>query len=244
MIGNNYTFNPTNPSEILTAGEHDVHTMANIVPLDPKTATLEQSINRTGLLQPIMLYKGKIIDGRRRAISCAKLGISPTVNDIGVEFDRTPKELYEIVLAENTRRSINKGQKAIIAAFQVTRNAHKLMGIPTALEYAKSVWDISPVSYKKAKFIVDKSQTHAAEIFNTGFAEIEGKQCSMNKTWQYLKNRQNEPVMESRIPGDQGIAIAYDMIRPMTASLLLVADKEAVIKALTMMQNDIRGEAV
>jgi len=244
LTENGYTYNPTNPSEIITAGEFDVHTMANIVPLDPKTDTLEASIDRTGLLQPIMLYKGRIIDGRRRAISCARLGITPAVNDIGIERDdRTDKELYEIVLAANNRRNINKGQKAIIAAFQTSAKAHVLMGYKTALEYAKTVWDISPVSYKKAKYIVDNSKEFAVEIFSNGFAEIDGKQCSMSRTWQHLKAQASEVISTSRIPGEQGIAIAYDMIKPMTASLLQVADSDSVIKALTMMQNDIRDRA-
>ena len=240
MIMDAYTFDKTNSIEILTAGDHDVHTMANIVPLDPETATLEESIKMTGLLHPIMLYKGKIIDGRRRAIACKRIGVVPRVNDIGVEKDFSEEELYGIVLAENTRRSINKGQKAIIAAFQTEIKAHIKIGIKRAPEYAKKIWDVSPVTYDRAKFIVNNSRMYAIEIFNTGFAQIEGKQMSMSKTWEYLKKSKHEQTIASRIPGEQGIAVVYDMLKPMTASLLQVADSESVIKALTMMQNDIR----
>lgn len=243
MFTQHYTFNPRNTTEILTAGDYDVHTMANIVPLDSKTDALEESIRRTGLLQPLMMYKGAIIDGRRRAIACKKIGIIPHTHDVGSEGDISDKVLYDIVLAANTRRNVNKGQKAIIAAFQTDANAHKLAGYKTALEYAKTVWDVSPVVYKRAKYITKNGGEYAIELFNSGYATVEGKQLSMNKVWQWLKQQQKEEVVESRVAGDQSTAMVYQMISPMKESMLKIGSPEAVLKALTMLSNEIRKEA-
>jgi ParB-like chromosome segregation protein Spo0J len=61
----------------------DFHEAANIFPLDEGTiADLAKDIEKNGLLQPIELFDGKIIDGRRRFQACQQVGVKPEFRDI------------------------------------------------------------------------------------------------------------------------------------------------------------------
>lgn len=239
----NYSFHSHTPTEITTAGDYNVHPMANIVPLDPKTTSLEESIRNTGLIHPIMLYKGDIIDGRRRSIACANIGVSPSVHDIGEDKSINAEELYKIVLAANIRRSVDKGQKAIIAAFQTEKDAHVTMGYTTALEYAKKVWDVSPVVYKKAKYITKHGREYAVEIFNTGFAVVGEKQLSMNKTWEYLKTR-TVPEEERVREGNQNFAIGMGMLRANSKAIAnVIKDDARMAECYRTLANEFQARA-
>lgn len=183
-----FTTDPTNKSLLLTAGDYPVHRAANIVPLDDQFEPLAESLQRTGLIEPITLYKGEIIDGRRRAITCKELGIVVREDDIGLFGDKTPKEIYEFVLAKNTRRSLSKAQLAMIAAVETSRNSHILMGIPKAVDYAKKQWGVSKATYDKAKYILNNNIGLANDIFSTGFAYINGERTTMVKCYEYLRS--------------------------------------------------------
>ncbi len=152
-----------------------VHPMANIVPLDENLLSLASSIQETGLLHPVVLYKGKIIDGRRRTLACAELGIVPRTNDIGTDKEFTAKEIYNIVIGESTRRNLTSAQRAIIAAKQTMAGNHKLTGFNDARQYAKSIWDISVNSLNFAKWLVKNFPKYADEIFEKGFVQIGNK---------------------------------------------------------------------
>jgi len=183
--------NVTKVGDLTLNGGFDVHPMANIVPLDASNTSIQQladSINRTGLIDAITMYKGKIIDGRRRAIACASIGYVPRIDDIGIDRTYTEKELYDIVLGKNTHRSISKAQQAIIAAREVSlKSSHKLMNM-TALAYALTVWGVKKDLYNQAKYVFTYGRTYAEQIFETGYATIDGNtKMSLSKVFHYLK---------------------------------------------------------
>lgn len=71
---------------------------------------LKKSIQLVGLLEPIILYDGQILDGRHRYRACVELGIEPWTEEY--EGD----DPIEIVLAKNlARRHLNEAQKGLIA---------------------------------------------------------------------------------------------------------------------------------
>ena len=183
-----FTTDPSNKFMLITAGDYKVHPAANIVPLDTFFEPLESSIERSGLIDPITLYKGEIIDGRRRAITCKKLDIPVREDEIStVMGELSEKEVYEFVLAKNNRRSLSKAQLAMIAAVEVSKNSHKLIGIPNATLYAKEIWGVSKVTYEKARYILNNSRDIAEGIFSNGFAVINNNQYSMAKAYNYIK---------------------------------------------------------
>ncbi len=97
-----------------TIGGHRVHELALAFPAMSKEdfEGLKESIATSGLLEPITLYQGKILDGRHRYRACRELGITPTF----MIWDG-PGLPAEFVLAKNiNRRHLNQSQRAMIAA--------------------------------------------------------------------------------------------------------------------------------
>jgi hypothetical protein len=196
-----YTTEPNNPNMLLTAGDFPVHRAANIVPLHPDFETLKESIKRSGQIDPISLFNGSILDGRRRAIVCKELGIAIRTDEINGIGKFPEKDIYEFVLAKNTHRSISKAQQAMIAAVETQRGAHSLMGISRATIYAKQVWGVGASSYDKARYILNRDTVLASEIFATGFSTIGGERYTMVKTFEYLK-RKNAVICHGSGNGD------------------------------------------
>jgi len=68
-------------------------------------------IKKQGQLEPILTYKGRIIDGRHRFKACMKLGIEPKTEEWTGEGS-----LVEFVVSRNLhRRHLNASQRAAIA---------------------------------------------------------------------------------------------------------------------------------
>ena len=77
------------------------------------TVYLVEDIKQNGLLEPIRLYGGKIIDGRNRFLACKQLGIEPETRDFEGDADR----LISYVISLNLqRRHLNESQRAMVAA--------------------------------------------------------------------------------------------------------------------------------
>ena len=89
------------------------HKLAGIFPaMDRKQfQLLVASIREHGQQEPIVVYKGKILDGRNRAGACANLQIKPKT----VEY--TGKDPLAFVMAANLhRRHLTTSQRAMVAA--------------------------------------------------------------------------------------------------------------------------------
>jgi protein gp37/ParB-like chromosome segregation protein Spo0J len=98
---------------------------------------LKEDISGFGLLHPIILYQGKILDGRHRYRACMELGIEPAFEDW-----QGGSAVVEYVLSENLlRRHLTASQKAMVAtrameyhraeAAKRQKESGKLGGAPT-----------------------------------------------------------------------------------------------------------------
>jgi len=202
-----YITDPADNTMIIKAGDYPVHRAANIVPLDKSFDVLKNSIKRSGLIDAITLYKGEILDGRRRAISCKELSIPVREDELfDLNGEMTEKELYEVVMAKNTRRNLSKAQMAMVAAIECHNKSHIRMGIPRAVDYAYKIWGVSKVTYDKARFILINDRIFANEIFSTGFATINGQRTSMSQTYDYLKKPQKNMETTGYDKGDPELA--------------------------------------
>ena len=89
-----------------------LHPLADLMPAmsEQEYAELRGDIEENGLLAPITLFDGKVLDGRHRARVCDELGIEPkTHNYVGDEPAR-------FVLSMNVhRRHLTTTQRALIA---------------------------------------------------------------------------------------------------------------------------------
>ncbi len=153
------------------------HPAASIFPLNtdsPEFETLVEDIKcRNGLLHPIVLYEGKILDGRRRYLACNKAGVStnflawdgkglPVDYVISVNALRrhlTPSQLavaankalpfYQKEAKDRQRLSKGRGNKGAQACAtlkgKATEWAAKKVGISTRMvEMAKKVQEADP----------------------------------------------------------------------------------------------------
>jgi ParB-like nuclease domain len=75
---------------------------------------LALDIKERGQLEPIILYKGVILDGRNRYRACQIAGVKPRIEEFDAKAPRRSPE--EFVLSRNLRRRhLSVGQKAAIA---------------------------------------------------------------------------------------------------------------------------------
>lgn len=93
--------------------KYEYHELSNIFPLmeGEEFERLVEDIKKNGLLEPIVLFEGKILDGRNRYRACLKLEKNPT-------FKRYPNKLtpLQYVISENIRRRhLNTAQLSEIA---------------------------------------------------------------------------------------------------------------------------------
>jgi hypothetical protein len=92
------------------------HPFAALFPeLPPEELTqLARDIKERGQLEPIILYKGLILDGRNRYRACQIAGVKPRIEEFNAKAAKRSPE--EFVLSRNLRRRhLSVGQKAAIA---------------------------------------------------------------------------------------------------------------------------------
>jgi hypothetical protein len=92
------------------------HLFAALFPeLPPEELTqLARDIKERGQLEPIILYKGLILDGRNRYRACQIAGVKPRLEEFNPKATRRSPE--EFVVSRNLRRRhLSVGQKAAIA---------------------------------------------------------------------------------------------------------------------------------
>lgn len=94
-------------------GELTYHEAANLFPLleGDEFDALVSDIKQNGLLEPICLYEGKILDGRNRYRACIELGIEPKYTNY-----RGTLSPLEYVISKNLhRRHLTSSQRAVLA---------------------------------------------------------------------------------------------------------------------------------
>jgi hypothetical protein len=93
----------------------ELHPFASLFPELPpeELAELARDIKERGQLEPIILHKGLILDGRNRYRAC-QAGVKPRTEEFNAKA--TKRSPSEFVLSRNLkRRHLSLGQKAAIA---------------------------------------------------------------------------------------------------------------------------------
>jgi N6-adenosine-specific RNA methylase IME4 len=127
----------------------EFHPLANIFPLidGAEFDALVDDIRQHGLLEPIVVYQGKILDGRNRDRACGDAGVTPT-------YEGYPgAEPLGYVISKNLkRRHLSESQRAMVAA-----------KLATLKQGART--DLSPID--------EMSQQQAADLLNVGKRSVE-----------------------------------------------------------------------
>lgn len=93
---------------------YDAHPSAGLFPMmdRPGLIELSEDILKHGLLQPIVLYEDRILDGRNRSAACEMNGVTPRY--IRWEPDGTSPTEY-VIAANLHRRHLTTAQRAAVA---------------------------------------------------------------------------------------------------------------------------------
>lgn len=92
----------------------EFHEVASIFPLmvGQEYINLKNDIKNNGLIDPIILYENKVLDGRNRYNACIELEIDPTFIEYAGE-----QEPLDYVLSKNLhRRHLNETQRTLVAS--------------------------------------------------------------------------------------------------------------------------------
>jgi len=98
------------------------HENTNLVPTANRTEleAITQDIGEHGLQNPIVLFEGKVLDGRNRLLACAKASVQPKFT----EFHPNGISAADFVYSQNLhRRQLTIDQRAALAAELVPRFA-------------------------------------------------------------------------------------------------------------------------
>lgn len=94
------------------------HPAANAFPMLP-AAELEEfaaDIRKNGLLYPIELVRGQIVDGRNRLAACELAGVAPQFRDLTDTLPNDEAVVRHVIAANIHRRHLSVAQRAAIAA--------------------------------------------------------------------------------------------------------------------------------
>jgi ParB-like chromosome segregation protein Spo0J len=146
----------------------EFHPIANIFPMldeqSPGFLALVEDIKERGLDESIVLYEGKILDGRNRYRACELAGRIPRTRDY------PGRDPVGFVLAANLhRRHLNEAQRALVAA----KLANLELGANqqsegVSIDIAAELLNISRSSVARAKVILTKGDPSLVEAVQQG----------------------------------------------------------------------------
>ncbi len=191
------------------------HEIANIFPMmsQPELLALADDIKQTGLQNKIILYEGKILDGRNRYEACRMVGVDP---DFEQYEGNDP--LRNIISLNLRRRHLDESQRAVVAA----RVANMTVGgdRPSKADH----------NFDSANLRNGISQPEAAEMFNVSermiqtvkaieraaperIAEIESGVMTATKVYKLIKNAEriaDRKELVAKIPSGKFAVIYAD----------------------------------
>jgi hypothetical protein len=170
--------------------------LAGLVPLPVKAEqeALAQDIFANGLREPVVLWKGEIVDGRSRQNACVLMNVAVCAIDLDDELEE--KDVATYVKSVNTRRNLTLGQKIMAASKQ-----HSEVGSKSLDVIAKS-WGISKSILIRANYIAKKRPEFIEPLFNGKTVQIvdaKGNQVLTNKIsaiYAHIR-REEEDVTEA-----------------------------------------------
>ena len=162
------------------------HSLAGLVPMasDAEQAVLMADIEEHEQRDPIILWRGAVVDGRCRQMALTTLGKHILYRELDDEL--TEDEVKIFVKSVNTRRNLTPTQKVMIACRESFTSTKSIVLI------AKS-WGIGKDILGNARFIVRENPEWEEVLFNGGSVVVidnKGNEKYTNKVttiYAYLK---------------------------------------------------------
>lgn len=209
-----------------------VYPVADAFPIIPEAELLDlaQDIAVNGLLNPVVLYQGQVLDGRNR-IAAASLEVSGITDLPTVEFEGTDPVAF-VLSANLRRRHLSKGQLAILGTVleeHLSKEAAERMraGVSaestgTSAAAAAEAVGVSDFAIKQAKALVNNAPDLAAQV--------KSGSRSLNDAHNELKRRQspvdNSPKNEIVDAAEALLSRVFDHLSTLEDRLATCRDDE------------------
>lgn len=168
--------------------ELDFHPLADVFPALPQSEyeKLMADIETNGLLQPLVLHEGRVLDGRHRYLACKELGILPKTEALPAKIDAASYVASTNLL----RRHLTASQRAIVAAkledyqhggsrLRQAEGQHSLAGlagagdgVATTRAKAASQMEVSERSVASARKVLDRCTPEIIAEVETGAINV------------------------------------------------------------------------
>jgi hypothetical protein len=178
----------------VSAKIYEAHTFADIFPrlkdIDPDGFKgLVEDIKARGQQEPIMIYEGKILDGRNRYDACVEAKIEPKPR----EFIGTDPLGY-VLSANLHRRHLNESQRAMVAAklatLELGANQHSgKEGV--SIDTASKAVNVGRASVARAKVVLKSGDQDLIKEVEKGKTSVSSaaSQAQQNKTTESGKGK-------------------------------------------------------
>lgn len=145
--------------------EYGIHPICDLFPRMPgeEFVALKKDIRENGLLEPIWLYEGKVLDGRHRHFACQEVGVEPRYR----QYEGSNPLGFVISLNLN-RRHLSESQRAMVAASL----ANMRQGERTDVEPSANLPKVSQSDAAQLLQVSTRAVTTAAKVERTAPAEV------------------------------------------------------------------------
>ena len=214
---------------------------------DEELESLRDSIEKNGVIEPVTMFEGKILDGRNRFTACLMIGIDPPT----VEY--TGDDPVAFVLSKNLhRRHLDASQRAMVAArlASIPHGGDRKTDQSANLRFEKSqeeaskIMNVSRRSTQAAKKILKEADEKTIKEIEAGkksitkaSKELKESKSSRKKTGTGQTPMEMNPA--SGLPENLEVDVTPES-DPVQDLVLLAREKKiSIIAAIRLIDNDI-----
>jgi hypothetical protein len=164
------------------------HPYADLLPMmsPVELETLTEDVRAHGLVHDIVLYQGKVLDGRNRLVACDRAGVEPRFKD----FEGDDDAAMNMVLSLNVaRRNLTTGQRAIFGA-------RCMNGTPLSRADRKALAAqvmVGEVAIQQARALLE----HATDLAD----QVATNALSLAAAYEQLQDRQKLAAHQAKAAG-------------------------------------------
>lgn len=159
----------------------EVHPAAKLFPLmdADELGELAEDIREHGVAEPVVMYRGQLLDGRNRMIACETLGIDPPTVELPDGIDPV-----QYVLSHNLhRRHLTTSQRSIVAARMATlprgrpsdssdKENPQICGYVFSSDQAAQILRVSPRSVETARKVLEQGSPQLVAAVESGMVPV------------------------------------------------------------------------
>ena len=214
---------PSTETDDVGTGEMQPHPYADMFPMmtGEDFDALVASIKEHKLEEPIIKYKGEILDGRNRYAACNKAGVKPEFEEYGKD------DPLGFVLRKNLhRRQLQTSQRAMIAAKMANLpqgGDHKSDDFKTSndglkIEAAAKFLNVSPKTVERAKAVLTCDDGELIKAVESGEMSVSAAAKQLAEPPAPVENLSEGKIQSQRLvklwtkTGDEGQALFLEAI--------------------------------